>query len=332
MKRIPLFLFGVCLCAIQSCVPIYKYAQISEESNFRFRYRGDVIVTVNTPRKMSVDVSKRLLLIFYALPNGNSTAWTVGKKRMPADDWHFDIQHIGAQTRFLRSIMPDNDVVVVYLEAARKSWPQWRSTHPDNAAVIRALIDTVASFYADRPADIMLSGHSGGGSLLFGYLNGVDTIPASIARIAFLDADYAYNDTLQHGEKLVQWLRNGSDHALNVLAYNDSIALLNGKPFVSATGGTWYRTKMMMRRLQQHFSFVVDSLDGLERFSALDGRIKIWMKENPERAIYHTVQVEKNGFIECVCSGSSHDGKGYTYFGDRAYTQYITDDSLAIQQ
>jgi hypothetical protein len=176
----------------------------------------------------------------------------------------------------------------------------------------------------------MLSGHSGGGSLLFGFLNGVDSIPVNISRIAFLDADYGYDDSLHHGDKLAEWLRRDSGHALTVLAYNDNIALYNGKPFVSATGGTWYRTKKMLQRLQQDFLFTVDSLGGIERYRALGGRITIWLKENPERVIYHTVQVGKNGFIESVCAGTAYEGSGYTYLGERAYTSFISSDSLAV--
>ena len=49
---------------------------------------------------------------------------------------------------------------------------------------------------------IVLSGHSGGGSFIFGYLNSVATIPDQIERIAFLDANYAYQ-TERHRDKLV---------------------------------------------------------------------------------------------------------------------------------
>ena len=315
---------------LSSCTVFHRSSTNFLETNTRFRYHGDVIVTINAPAEDGSSVKKELFLIFFALPNGNSTAWTFGKIKAPSDDWHFDIQHIGAQTRFLRAMMPDRDIITVYLEAGGKSWPQWRAKHVDNPALIRALIDTVASLYSNRRTSIMLNGHSGGGSLLFGFLNGADSIPENISRIAFLDADYGYDDSLHHGDKLVEWLRHGSGHALTVLAYNDSIALYNGKPFVSATGGTWYRTKKMMQRLRQDFLFSVDSLGGIERCRALGGRITIWLKENPERAIYHTVQVEKNGYIESVCAGTAYEGSGYTYFGERAYMPFMGIDSLTV--
>ena len=49
---------------------------------------------------------------------------TIGK--LPGDDWHFDIQHIGAQTRFLRQSIKGKTLVVAYLENSLKSWPAWR--------------------------------------------------------------------------------------------------------------------------------------------------------------------------------------------------------------
>ena len=329
MHRMFFLLTCLCLGILCSCTVFHRSSTNFLETNARFRYHDDVIVTINTPTENS-SVKKELLLIFFALPNGNSTAWTFGKIKAPSDDWHFDIQHIGAQTRFLRAMMPDRDIITVYLEAAGKSWPQWRVKHVDNPALIGALIDTVASLYSNRRTRIMLSGHSGGGSLLFGFLNGADSIPVNMSRIAFLDADYGYDDSLHHGDKLAEWLRRDSSHTLTVLAYNDSIALYNGKPFVSATGGTWYRTKKMLQRLQQDFLFTVDSLRGIERYRALGGRITIWLKENPERVIYHTVQVEKNGFIESVCAGTVFEGSGYTYFGERAYRFLVDEDSLTI--
>jgi hypothetical protein len=55
----------------------------------------------------------------------------------------------------------------------------------------------------------------------------------------------------------------------------------------------------------------------------LDRRIEFLMKENPEHKIFHTVQVERNGFIHALVSGTADQGKGYEYFGDRAYTKWI---------
>src|SRR5205814_6050771 len=60
--------------------------------------------------------SAKPLLILYALPNGNTTEQTIGKTIQSGDDWHYDIQHIGAQTRFLRRMLPNRPIIVAYLE------------------------------------------------------------------------------------------------------------------------------------------------------------------------------------------------------------------------
>lgn len=87
-----------------------------------------VTVTLVLPR--GFDPHKRVDLILYALPNGNSTAETIGRKTESrigetTAGWRYDIQHIGAQTRALRA-RGLNQAVVAYLEADTKSWPDWR--------------------------------------------------------------------------------------------------------------------------------------------------------------------------------------------------------------
>src|SRR6266540_4467162 len=73
-----------------------------------------VTATIVAPARL--DERKRIDLILYALPNGNSTAETMGRKLAGGVGWRYDIQHIGAQTRALRARgLPQ--AVVVYLEA-----------------------------------------------------------------------------------------------------------------------------------------------------------------------------------------------------------------------
>ncbi len=160
----------------------------------------------------------------------------------------------------------------------------------------------------------MLSGHSGGGSFIFGYLNAVNQIPDDVVRIAFLDSDYAYDRAAGHKDKLAKWLAASDHHYLCVLAYNDAVALLNGKHFVSAAGGTWGRSHAMERDLAEDFKFTSQTNAEFQRFTALDGRIQFILKENPEQKIYHTVQVERNGFIHCMVSGTPVRGQGLRVF------------------
>ncbi len=92
---------------------------------------------------------------------------------------------------------------------------------------------------------------------------------------------------------------------------------------MSASGGTWGRSRQMIDELETSIQFTKELSDGLERSIALEGRIRFLRKENPERQGLHTVQVEKNGFIESLLSGTKFQGVDYTYFGDRAYTRFI---------
>ncbi len=245
----------------------------------------------------------RVLLVIYALPNGNTIEQTFGKKMKEGDDWHFDIQHIGAQTRFLRGVLKNQTVVVAYLENSRKSWPAWNANTPDYKEQVRQIVSDVTGIFAAWNPQIVLNGHSGGGRFIFSYLDAFENIPENIVRISFLDSNYGWEDTI-YGPKLVRWLKSGKDKFLCALAYNDSVVIYNGKPLVSPTGGTWYRTRMMEKYLSGSFRFRKTDNDTLLWYSALKGRAQVILKTNPEGKIFHTVQVERNGFIHSMLSGT----------------------------
>lgn len=280
-------------------------------------------ILINAPTE-GFDSGKNVLLIFYALPNGNTIEQTCGKKLKQGDDWHFDIQHIAAQTRYLRNIIEDKTIVVAYLETRQKSWPSWVSNTPDAISKIKKSVDDVAEIFAAWNPRITLNGHSGGGRFIFSYIASVNEIPDRIDRIAFLDSTYGYEDSL-HGPKLVRWLSSGRNKYLCSLAYNDSVVVYNGKPLVSPTGGTWYRSKMMRDYLSDVFRFRIKEIDSLQWNIARKGRIEIILKPNPAGKIYHTIQVELNGFIHSMLSGTKYENKGYSYFGKRAYPDLIAD-------
>ncbi|HWX19576.1 MAG TPA: hypothetical protein VN578_06685 [Candidatus Binatia bacterium] len=300
---------------------LFQTNRLFNERTASFSFAPEVRIQVNEPAEQPLKPQKKLLLIFYALPNGNTTGQTIGKQLKPGEDWHYDIQHIGAQTRFLRELVPDRLIVVACLENTLKSWPAWRKKYGDKP--IPEIIEKVKNSFAGRELEIALSGHSGGGSLLFGYLNALETIPDDVVRLAFLDSNYAYDSKLGHKDKLAAWLKASARHFLCVLAYNDAVALLDGKPFVSAAGGTWGKSHEMQRDLADVFTFASRADAGFQRFSALDGRIQFLLKENPEKKIFHTVQVERNGFIHCLVSGTTNESRRYKYFGPRAYSKWI---------
>lgn len=284
-----------------------------------FRIHDDVKITIDRPSNFSKN--RKTIITFFALPNGNSTEQTMGKKMMPGDDWHFDIQHIAAQTKFIRQQLTNKNFIVIYLENSYKSWPAWKQKHSDFKMLIPHLVDSLSELISKKQTAIYLNGHSGGGSFIFGYLAGVEHIPKKIKRISFLDSDYGYDSS--YYPKFKNWLKQVKGSALNVFAYNDSIALYNGKPFVSATGGTWYRSHLFLSHLQSDFSFSKSTTDSLIIYKGQNDKVQFYFKININRGIYHTQQVELNGFIHSVLCGTKFDSRSYSYYSKRAYTIFL---------
>ncbi|MEJ7692530.1 hypothetical protein [Daejeonella sp.] len=296
---------------------------ISEESTLTIRDKPtDVIIHINAPRADLINSRKKTRIIFFALPNGNSIEWTAGKKMAAGDDWHYDIQHIAAQTRYLRNKLDDFNIITVYLATKQKSWPAWKKAYPDYPVLIQSLFGAVNARFASLNPMITLNSHSGGGSFIFGYLDGVTDIPLNIDRFAFIDSDYGYEE--KYGHQLANWLKADKGRHLNVLAYNDSVVVYNGNPLVSPTGGTWYRSKLMQANLAKEFKFKSRTDTSFMCFEALSGRIQFILKQNPKALIFHTHQVGLNGFIFSNLSGTKEMNRThFTYFGDQVYKQFI---------
>ena len=298
------------LFTLTNCLIAQSQKRVSVIDSFRIH--GDIKITIERPAALLAN--KKTIITFFALPNGNTTEQTMGKKIVPGDDWHFDIQHIRAQTKFIRQQLINENFIVIYLENNYKSWPAWKQKHPDFKKEIPHLVDSLAGIIKAKHKTIYLNGHSGGGSFIFGYL-------AGIKRISFLDSDYGYDSS--YYPKFSRWLKEVKGSALNVFAYNDSVALYNGKPFVSATGGTWYRSHLLLSHLQDDFMFSQSSTDSLIIFKNADRLIQFFFKININRGIYHTQQVELNGFIHSVLCGTKFDSKKYTYYAARAYNNLV---------
>lgn len=312
----PLFRTGIAAFTCLLCPGLGAQVVSTIDS---FRVQGDIKVTIDRPAHYLR--SQPTVVSFFALPNGNSTEQTMGKKMQPGDDWHFDIQHIRAQTDFIRMHWMNVNFITIYLENNYKSWPSWKQKHANFRREIPHLVDSLAGLFEGKKTSIYLNGHSGGGSFIFGYLAGVEKIPATIKRISFLDSDYGYDSS--YTGKFKTWLREVKGASLAVFAYNDSVALYNGKPVVSATGGTWYRSHLFLRHLQEDFSFRNQSTDSLDIYKTRDRRIQFYFKYNFNQGIYHTQQVELNGYIHSTFCGTKQDSKDYEYYGPRAYSQYI---------
>ena len=278
-----------------------------------------VRVVINAPAVRRDSVPLRLVL--YAAPAGNTIEHTFGRRTAPGEDWHYNIQHIAAQTRWLRNHDTSNDLAVAVLQCAVKSWPAWRRTHDPDNRHIPGIVAAAREKLAAPRAEIILSGHSAGGSFVFGYLDALPAIPAEVTRLCFLDSNYAYSADKGHANKLTAWLRGDTARRLCVLAYHDSHALLDGKSFVSENGGTWGRSHAMLRELP--FEFSRTTRDDMQRHTALDGRLQFLLRENPQRAVLHTRLVEWNGFIHTQLSGTALEEQGYRYPGERVYDALI---------
>lgn len=301
---------------------IFRFAGLGQTQSSvidSFRIYGDIKITIDKPGAFSSH--EKTIVTFYALPNGNSTDQTMGKKNIEGGDWHFEIQHIKAQTTFIRRQLRRENFVVIYLENNYKSWPLWKQKHPEFPQLLPHLVDSLSGLIHTKKTNIFLNGHSGGGSFIFGYLDGVKKIPSVVKRISFLDSDYGYDSS--YYPKIKEWLQHVNGSALNVFAYNDSVALYNGKPFVSPTGGTWYRSHLFLQQLQKDFSFSKIGNDSLIVYKSNDRRIQFYFKTNPDRKIFHTTQVELNGFIHSVLCGTKFDSKKYKYYSARAYNDLI---------
>lgn len=322
-----LLAFGVCVAEKGNPILLKGFTPNSFDEQYLLLDNAfpDVRILVNAPQNL--DATKKVALVIYALPNGNTIEWTAGKQLTEGDDVHYDIQHVGAQVRFLRHNVPTYSWVVVYMQAGNRSWPMWSQARPDSSRLlVGRMVDSVTRLFADYQPVVMLNGHSGGGRFICEYIAGHDSIPSSVQRIAFIDSNYGYEDSL-HRAKLVGWLERSTDTYLDVIAYRDSLVIFNGKPLVGQNGGTWYKSRKMYSDFTPYLHFDVQQDTCFLRYTALKGRVQFWLKENPTNQIYHTVLVERNGLIHSLLTGTEYDSKKYTFWGERAYGDYIYSSS-----
>ncbi len=283
-----------------------------------------VRILLNAPAAAQFDAKHPTLLIIYATPNGNTIEQTMGSTLEKGTDWHFDIQHIAAQTRRLREVDKEENIVLACVQAEGRSWPAWRQKHADNAALIRALVESLLKRVPGAPVRVALTGHSGGGSFLFGFLNGGETIPAYVERIAFLDANYSYSDTDKHGDKLLAWLNGNRKRHLITLAYDDRNITLDGKLVNGPEGGTYRATHRMLETFAHHVTLAETVQGDFARWEGLQGRCLFLIHNNPANKILHTALVgEMNGFLMAVTYGTKNTTAWGMFGGPRAYNDWI---------
>ncbi len=312
--------------ATAEVLPGYEASIHFQEQLKDFEAAPGIKVHINAPSAQTLDWSLPTRVVIYALPNGNTIPQTIGKMKREGVDWHFFIQHIGAQTRLLRSEDTKTNLVVAYVEAEGRSWPSWRRKHEDSGKHILRLISEILKDYPVDKTTFELTAHSGGGSLIFGFINACDSLPEKLNRIAFLDANYGYNHDDGHTEKLVGWLNKSDSHHLVVVAYDDRRIKIEGKLVVGPTGGTYRKTHKMVDDFGGQLTLKQESANIYNRWLGINGRLDIIVVENPEDRILHTVLVERNGFVHALTSGGRWEGRIARFYDEPAYTQWIQTD------
>ncbi|MBX3433078.1 MAG: hypothetical protein KF847_07140 [Pirellulales bacterium] len=308
-------------CAAEPAAWLIRSPWFQESWGTRTEPAG-VRIHVNYPLD-GVSTLKSTRLVLFALPNGNTLEQTLGCRAAEGLDWHFDIQHVAAQTRLLRTISPQERFVLAAVEAQGLSWPAWRASRADADDTIVALLDRWRQELTDD-APVALAAHSGGGSFLHGFIEGHAAIPAWIDTIAFLDANYSF-DAAKHAAKLLDWLRGDPARRLVVLAYDDREITFQGKKIVGETGGTYRAT----RRMADAFAAAGVPLvrtDGepFVAYEGLDGQIRAWVHKNPENKILHTALVgEMNGLLHALTTRTPLAERWGSFGGPRAYASWI---------
>ena len=276
-------------------------------------------VLINAPAALS---DKPRVLVVFATPNGNTIEQTLGCVAAKELDWRFDIQHVAAQMRRLREIDTEREFVLAVVQAPKLSWPTFRREQAGANTIIRDLVTTLAKeVSAER---VVLTCHSGGGSFLFGYMNAFESLPPSLERIVFLDANYSYSDEERHGDKLLAWLNGDAVRRLVVVAYDDREITLNGKKVVGPDGGTFRASQRMLAQFRRNIELTERDHGPFQQTSGLDGRMQFFVHPNPDHRILHTTLVgEMNGLLHGLALGTDLETKWGTFGGPRAYTKWM---------
>ncbi|MGD9633413.1 MAG: hypothetical protein AB7G28_17165 [Pirellulales bacterium] len=309
--------------AVQAAEHSWQKSPGFSETWFTENVEPDVRLHVNAPCDDAGRPQLGKRLIVFALPNGNTIEQTLGCKLADGMDWHYDIQHVAAQTRLLRTLFPDEPIVLLCVEAKGLSWPNWRRTHDDANKKIAMLLDGWRQEFGTDDAKVTLTGHSGGGAFKYGVIEGQAEIPDYIDRIAFLDSDYWFEGP-DHADKYHRWLTSDPSHRLVVICYDDRFITLDGKRVVSDTGGTFRGARRMRSALGKLFQIAESEQPPFDEYTALDGRFHMYVHPNPENKILHTVLVgDMNGLVQAQTLGTPQEGKWGTFGGPRAYVKYV---------
>ncbi len=290
----------------------WKASEWFSERVVTFDAEPDIRVHVNEPTDgngTTDNDSRPTRVLVFALPNGNTLEETLGCAPAEGRHWRYTIQHIAAQTRMLRSMLPEERIVLVAVEAKGLTWPNWRATHEDANAAIAEKLSVWREKFGGPASKVTLACHSGGGSFLWGVIEGNQTLPDWLDRIVFLDANYSF-DAAKHDEKLRAWLDAPGDwRRLIVIAYDDREITLDGKKVVGDDGGTFRATERMHRAFAAAKPLVTAVDQPWTRTVGWGGRFRSEVHANPENKILHTRLVgEMNGLVHAQLIGQTPDG------------------------
>lgn len=263
-------------------------------------------------------------VLVYATPNGNTLEQTLGRGRHEDESFRYDIQHVLAQTRLYRKLVPERDVILVVLEAPGLSWPQWVRSHADAPSRAVAKLAQIAPMAPDAP--LVLASHSGGGSFAFAVIDGYKKLPQRLERLIFLDSDYAFEEKSGHGGKLAEWLAGDTRHVLSVVAYDDRNIRLHGRRVVSKKGGSYRATERMLKALgARKIAFVRDTVGPFVRTRGKDGRVDVRVHPNPKNVILHSALVsDENGLVSSLGLLRGADVERAARFGrPRVFGAYV---------
>ncbi len=301
-------------------LPGFEPAPVFHEQVRWSRLHNGVRVFIDAPADLPADRPRRL--VFYATPNGSTIEQTLGCAAGNGRDWRFDIQHVAAQVRRLRELDQSQGLLFAVVQAPRLSWPAFRSEQEDAGRFINGLVASLAAeLHCER---VVLTGHSGGGSFFFGWLNSLDALPPLIDRVVLLDSNYAYSDDNRHGDKLLAWL--GGDHArrLVVIAYDDREIVYNGRKVVGPDGGTFRASQRMLARFRRDVGFTEETVGPFLHIRSPSGQIEFFIHPNPDNRILHTALVgEMNGLLLGLTVGTDLAGQWGEFGGPRAYSNWI---------
>jgi hypothetical protein len=309
--------------------PPWHRSQWFDEYSFTAAVESVGRIHVNAAADDGGKPARATRIVVYALPNGNTLEQTLGCRRKEGLDWKYDIQHVAAQVRLLRTLLTNERIVLVCAEANGLSWPNWRRTsHDANEKIARMLYRWRQQFGKDD-CQVMLTGHSGGGSFILGVIEGNEKIPDYIDRIAFLDANYSFEGAT-HADKLGRWLTADELRRLIVLAYDDREITLNHIKVVGPTGGTYRATGRMREAFSQSLDLLEKQAGPFQVTTGLDGRLRFYVHTNPQNKILHTALVgEMNGLVHAATLGTPHEETWGSFGGPRAYMEHVQPEPIS---